>query len=576
MNAKAISRVLAEIAVLMELKGENAFKIRAYENAARILDDLKVGLNDFLESAEEGKVKGLGESLTEIISTLHTTGKHSLHEKLKKEFPEDLLQLLKVPGLGAKKVRILYEQLNITNLKELQDACIENKIAALKGFGDKTQQNILHGIKQIYSYQGQYLSFHAFQTALNLVHALAESGYATKVEVAGSLRRRKETVKDIDIVASSKKAGKLMQVFVSHDDVGHVVNHGDTKSSVILNDGMPVDLRVVNEKQFPSALLHFTGSKEHNTLLRGLAKKKNLKLNEYGLFFEERELLIKSEKDIFNELGLCYIPPELREATYEIEAAKNAFSQKKEFPKLIDEADIQGVIHAHTTYSDGKNSLEELAAEVKKRGFHYLGISDHSQSATYARGLKPDSVKKQHDEIDFLNDKLKPFIIFKGIESDILPNGSLDYKDNLLEKFDFVIASVHSNFNMSETEMTKRIITAIKNPFTTILGHPSGRLLLQRDAYALDMPRIFKAAKEHGVAIELNASPHRLDLDWRLLKQAKDLGIQIPISPDAHRIEHLRYIGFAVGVARKGWLTKDDVLNCLTTSKIKEYFLRRK
>ena len=576
MNTKKIATTLEEIATLLELQGQNPFRIRAYRNASRIISNTKIGLENLIEEIQQGKIKGIGEHLSELILELYETGELVFLENLRSEFPEGLLKLLDIQGLGAKKVKILYEKLDITNIDELEDACQNDELAQLQGFGKKTQDNILSGIERLKKFSSRFLFSEAYTEALAIIEYLKDLNNIQKIEIAGSLRRCKETVKDIDIIASSRSAKKLMSTFVDYPQVERVTNHGETKSSIILKNALSVDLRVVSAKEFSAALMHFTGSKEHNTFLRKIAKSKNYKLNEYGLFKGEKAFDLKSEKDLHRKLGLSYIPPEVREDNGEIDYAQKLFEEKKEFPKLIELRDIKGILHAHSTYSDGVDTLEELAKAIKDMGYQYLGITDHSQSAAYAGGLKKENIKRQHAQIDRLNQELAPFKIFKGIESDILADGSLDYPDKILEKFDFIIASIHSRFSMTKKQMTKRIITAIENPYTNILGHCSGRLLLQRDAYELDTIAVLEAAAEHNVAVELNANPKRLDIDWRYLNKARELKIPIPINPDAHSIQGVYNTVFGVGVARKGWLTKKDVLNTKTTKQLEKYFNLKK
>jgi len=384
--------------------------------------------------------------------------------------------------------------------------------------------------------------------------------------LAGSLRRRMETVKDMDLVAESAHPEDVMDFFTSLPMVDQILSKGSTKSSVLLDSGVQADLRVVGPKKFPYALHHFTGSKEHHTVLRARAKALGYKLNEYGLFKGEELIPCKKEEDIYRTLNLDPIPPELREDRGEIEAAEN-----HTLPVLVEDKDIRGAFHFHTHFSDGTSTLSQWVQAADQAGLKYLGISDHSQSAAYAGGLKTDQLEKQRAEIAALNQKQKKVHLFWGIESDILPDGSLDYSDEELARFDFVIASIHSRFNMSETEMTRRIIRAIENPHTTMLGHPTGRLLLARDPYPVDMGQVLEAAARCGVIIELNANPHRLDLDWRLMKKARELGLKIALNPDAHHLDGLEDISYGVGIAGKGWLSKEDVINCLDSEQMQSY-----
>ena len=568
MDKHQIAQALEEIGTLLELKGDNPFKIRAYYNGARVLDGLSEDLSKLVQEERLQELPGIGVDLSEKITELFKTGHLKYLDKLKKEFPPGLPDILKIPGLGPKKVKALYEKLGIHSVGELEYACKENRLLDLDGFGAKTQTNILKGIEYSKKNQGSYLYDVAFEAAKQIHSFLRKFPGILESEVAGSVRRCKEIVHDLDIVASAKKGSEesIMKKFCGLATDKEIIAQGDTKSSIRIQNGIQVDLRIVREKEYPYALLHFTGSKEHNTLLRGLAKEKGLKLNEYGLFKGSKLIACKNEEAIYKVLGMEYIPPELREAYGEIEAA-----QKDKIPALIDAQDLQGIFHVHSTWSDGSAKIENMAKEAIQLGFKYMGLSDHRQSAKYAGGLSTSEVKKQHAEIDSLNKKLKNFKILKGIESDILADGSLDYPEEVLKKFDFVIASVHSSFKMSETEMTKRLIKALQNPYTTMLGHISGRLLLAREAYSLNYEKIFMTTAKHSKMIEINANPHRMDLDWRLIKHAKDCGVKFCINPDAHSPEGLKDTFWGVGIARKGWLTKKDVFNTESLSHVEKF-----
>jgi DNA polymerase (family 10) len=462
------------------------------------------------------------------------------------------------------------EELQIHSVGELEYACHENRLLDLPGFGAKTQENILKGIKGLTAYAGRYLAINVQREADQIVHALRDTQGVVRVSVAGSLRRHKGVVKDMDIVASGD-AEALMYAVATHPLVEEVTSRGETKLTAHLVSGVNLDLRVVLDESFPYALQHFTGSRDHNIELRGRAVSMGLKSNEYGLFKGERNIPCKDEDEIYGELGLSFIPPELREAMGEIDA-----SEKGELPELVEPEDVRGALHVHTVASDGSSTLEEMVEAARNLGLSYLGITEHSQSAAYARGLEPDRVKKESRRIDRLNDELEDFTILKGIESDILPDGSLDYPDEILASFDFVIGSVHSNFTMTEEKMTDRICRALGNPYLDILGHPTGRLLLTREPYAVNMEKVLECAAENGKDVELNAHPYRLDLDWRLMPQAKALGIKIAICPDAHDTKDLLYTLTGVNTARKGWLTVADVLNCMDVEELKSYFANRR
>jgi DNA polymerase (family X) len=571
MDNKDIAHVLYEIALLLELSGENPFKIRAYFEAARIIESLDRPVADLIQTGTLSQIKGIGKTLSQQITQLVQDGSIPLHQELKAAFPEGVREMLRVPGLGPKKVKDLFEKLGIKSIGELEYACHENRLITLPGFGSKSQEKILQGINQLKKFQGRFLFGEINPLALEIQEQLSQHRQIIRASVAGSLRRRMETVKDMDLVAESAHAEEVMDFFITLPMVDQVISHGPTKSSVLLKTGIQADLRVVGPNQFSYALHHFTGSREHHTALRGRAKASGYKLNEYGLFKGEKLIPCSDESEIYHQLGLDFIPPELREDLGEIEAAEN-----HTLPVLVEEKDLQGAFHFHSLESDGTPTLIQWVQAAQERGLTYLGISDHSQSAAYAGGLKPDQLEKQRVEIAALNKKQKKVHLFWGIESDILPDGSLDYSDEELARFDFVIASVHSRFNMTEDEMTTRIIRAIENPYTTMLGHPTGRLLLARNSYPVDMNRVLEAAARNRVIIELNANPHRLDLDWRLMKKAKQLGIKIAINPDAHHIDGLGDISYGVGIARKGWLSREDVFNCLDVNHVQNFWGRLK
>ncbi|NLM42845.1 MAG: DNA polymerase/3'-5' exonuclease PolX [Clostridiales bacterium] len=566
MEKKKISRILEEIGLMLELKGENPFKVRAYVNGARIIELLEGDLKDYIKDGKIEGIKGIGNALSDKIVELYETGKLEYYEELKSSIPAGIFDILKIPGIGPKKAKSLYEKLDIKSIGELEYACKENRLVSLDGFGEKTQRKILKGIQELKKYSGLFLYAYVNPIAEEIKKILTASSLVTKCEIAGSLRRKKEVVKDIDIIASSMEPMKLMDFFTGLDQIEEIISKGETKTSVRLKAGMMMDLRVVKEEQFPYALHHFTGSKEHNTALRHRAKKINIKINEYGLFKGDELIYCKDEHSIFNALGLNFIPPELRENMGEIEAAESG-----KLPDLIEYEDIKGLLHIHTTYSDGSLSVTGMAEAAKQMGFSYIGISDHSRSAFYANGLKEDDIKRQIEEIDEYNLRSKDFKILKGIESDILPDGSLDYDDDILSLFDFVIASIHSNMNMDKEKMTDRLINALNNRYTTILGHMTARILLAREACDMDVYKIIDTAVKNNKIIEINSDPQRLDLDWRYIKYAKDKGAKFAINPDAHSIEGLNNIIFGIGIARKGWLEAKDVVNCMNLVELGDF-----
>ncbi|OXT09129.1 histidinol-phosphatase [Thermoanaerobacterium thermosaccharolyticum] len=556
MDKKTVIDILNEIGLLLELKGENPFKSRAYYNAARTIEVLDDDIEKLIKEDRLKDIKGIGDALNKKLTELVTTGRLEYYDNLKASIPEGLIEMLKIPGLGPKKIKTLYDKLDIKTVGELEYACIENRLVELPGFGEKTQKKILEGIQFIKQFNGKHLFMDAYLEASSLKQYLMDSGLTIRCEIAGSLRRRKEIVKDIDILATCDNPEKLMDVFTKYEGIMDIVAKGETKTSIILKSGINVDLRVVKDEEYPYALHHFTGSKEHNTAMRHMARQMGIKMNEYGLFKGDLLIKCRDEEEIFNNLNLSYIPPELRENMGEIEAAEKGL-----LPVLIEEKDIKGVFHVHTIYSDGANTLSEMVNAARDRGYKIIGITDHSKSAFYANGLKEEDILRQLDEIDELNHKYADIKILKGIESDILRDGSLDYDEDILKRFDFVIASVHSSFKMSKDDMTKRIINAIKNKYTKIIGHLTGRLLLARDGYDIDIYKIIDVSAEYGKIIEINASPYRLDIDWRYIKYAKEKGVKFAICPDAHRIEGLDDIKYGIGIARKGWLEAKDVIN---------------
>ncbi len=561
---KDIIQILEEIGTILELKGENPFKSRAYFNAARSLEGFTDDLHEAVAEGTLSRIKGIGKALNLKITELVTTGKLPYYEQLKQSIPPGLLDMLRIPGLGPKKIRILYDKLAIETVGELEYACLENRLAELPGFGKKTQDGILMGIERLKIYSERYLYGSIIDTAEELLVLLRKCPVLQSSNLAGSIRRCSETVKDIDILTSTDHPDKLADYFVSLPDVDTITERGKTKVSAKLVSGIPVDLRIVSDKQFPYALHHFTGSKEHNIAMRARAKKRGLKLNEDGLFSSSGNVPCGSEEELFHALDLDFIPPELRENMGEIEAAETG-----KLPRLIQGSDIRGLFHIHTNQSDGVDTLESLVSAAKEMGMEYLGIADHSETAFYAGGLDTKAIKAQHDLIDRINAREKHFTVFKGIEAEILRDGSLDYNDHILSLFDFVIAAVHSHFKMSEEDMTKRIMKALDNPYVTMLSHPTGRLLLAREPYRADLVKIIDHAATRGIIIELNANPHRLDLDWRFCKYAIQQGVKIAVNPDAHSIQGLHHIRFGVNIARKGWVSPNDCINCLDRENVK-------
>ncbi len=566
MQQKSITRILEDIAMFLEIKGENPFKTRAYYNAAKTLSGI-TNLDELIKDKKLKEIKGIGEALSKKIEEYSETGKMEYYEELTKEIPGSLLELMEIPNLGPKKIKVLYDELGVTNIGELEYACKENRLVHLTGFGDKSQEKVLKGIEFLKRHKGEFLFGDIYPEAEGIRMRLSSLIPPEWVEVCGSIRRRKEIVRDMDILVAADDHEKVTSFFVSMPEVEEVLVTGETKTSVRMKSGIEADLRVVSREEFPYALMYFTGSKEHNVRLRGIAKRKGWKLNEYGLFDGDSLVKCVNEGEIYLVLDLPFIPPELREDSGEIESAEQG-----KLPLLVRLEDIQGTFHVHTNLSDGIDSLEQMVQAAKKLGFSYVGIADHSKTAYYAGGLKPDAVLRQWEMIDRVNEISTSFHIFKGIESDILPDGNLDYDDSILEGFDFVIASIHSNFTMKKDDMEKRILRAMENPYTTMLGHPTGRLLLSRDGYQVDMTNIIDGAARNHVILELNASPYRLDIDWRYMRYARERGVMISINPDAHAVAGLGDVFYGVNIARKGWQESKDVLNTKGVNDIKDTF----
>ena len=567
MTKDQVASALREIGTILELQGENPFKCRAYLNGARTLETSATDLTELVRTNRLGELPGIGDALREKITTLITTGKLPYLEELRSSIPAGLLPLLDLTGLGPKKLRALRDKLKIESLEALTQACQDGRLAALEGFGEKTATNLLEAIDRHANYKKLHRLGTALPAARTLLEHLKQSPLVLHAEIAGSLRRGKEVVKDLDLIASSKKPKEVMKLFVSSPNVEKVVNHGETKSSVILAGGIPCDLRVIPPESWATALAHFTGSKEHNIALRQRAIDRGLHLSEWGLLKGKSKtpLKLKDEKDLHKALGLAFIPPELREDSGEIAAA-----EKNELPDLLTRDQIRGCLHNHTLASDGQDSLSSMAQAAAEQGLEWLGIADHSKSSFQANGLDAKRLEKQIEEIRFFNSKKPKCTLLSGTECDILKDGKLDFPDSLLSGLDYVVASVHSGFTSDEKEMTQRIIRAMENPHVTCLGHPTGRLLLEREAYPLNIPKILDAAAATGTWIELNANPWRLDLDWRWWHKARDLGILCCINPDAHKTSHLRFLDFGVTLARKGWLRAQDVVNTRTLSQLRK------
>lgn len=586
MNKAGIAAVLTDIATLLELKGENPFKVRAYVTGARVIEAMgEEEIAARIAAGTLGEVKGLGEALVQKITELHETGKLEFHAKLKASLPPGLVELLEIPGVGPKKIRALHDQLGVDSIAKLATACREGKVAELAGFGEKTQTKILEGIANREAYGRRHLWWHAWTAAEPILAGLRGLPQVEQAKHAGSLRRRMETVGDLDFLVATRDPQPVADWFVRWPGVKEITAHGETKASVRLESGLQADLRLVPPEQFVFALHHFTGSKDHNVQMRHRALGRGLSMSEWGLVPAEgegtakekaeqagRQTDIRTEEQLFEALGLRFIPPELREGLGEIEAAETG-----PLPRLVEEGDIRGAFHNHTTESDGHNTLEEMTRAAEALGWQYLGIADHSKSSVQARGLDEARLLAQVEKIRALNaaGKFKTHV-FAGTECDILPDGRLDFADDVLAQLDYVVASVHSVFRQPREEMTQRILRAIEHPHVTMLGHLTGRLLLERSGYEVDVERVIDAAIAHGVIIELNASPWRLDLDWRHWRRAAERGLLCAINPDAHATDQLGYVRTGVAAARKGWLTREHILTTRPLADVQAWLAARR
>ena len=582
MDKADIVEVLETIAVLLELKGENPFKIRAYQAGARALETMEDDLDALIEAGELGHVKGIGSALVDKIEALRTTGELAYYNELRASVAPGLIEMLEIPGLGGKKVKRLHDELGVDTVAGLQAACEAGRVAALKGFGKKSEEKILSGIKNRAAYAKRHLWWQAREVAEPILHGLRQLREVERAEVAGSLRRLKETVGDLDFIVAAATPDPVMDWFTSRDEVREVTAKGKTKSSVRFESGLQADLRVVPAAQFAFALHHFTGSKEHNVAMRQRALARGYSLSEWGIVLKDEvggrktevggqrsALAVTSEQDLFAFLGLPEIPPELREGMGELDL--------QEMPDLVSIGQIRGVFHNHTNASDGRATIEEMAAAAGELGWVYLGLADHSKASFQARGLDDARVLRQIEEIrDFNQSGASTVHVFAGIECDILKDGSLDLDDSTLAALDYAVMSVHSSFGLSEAEMTARVIRAIEHPATTMLGHPTGRLLLRREGYKIDLHKVIDAAIAQGVIIEINANPHRLDMDWRLWRRAADKGLMCAINPDAHRTEGLAHFEAGVNIARKGGLEPEQVLNCRDVQGVVQWFKERR
>jgi DNA polymerase (family 10) len=574
MDKQKVAEVLIEIGTLLELKGENPFKTRAYQNAARAVENLAEPIEKIVAERRLGEIKGFGEALQQKVTELVTTGRLKYFEDLKASIPAGLIALLEIPGLGPKRILALRQKLGIESVEALEQACQAGRVAELEGFGEKSQAKIIEGIERTRRYASRHLLSDALRAAEPVLEALRAHPDVIQCSIAGSLRRWKETIGDVDFLASSNAPVTVIEDFARQPGVLQVIVKGETKTSVLLEGGIQADLRVVTDPEYPFALAYFTGSKEHNIVMRQRAIDRGLRLNEYGLFRSQEEtrdpalrIACRDEAELFARLDLAYVPPELREDHGEF-----AVAERGELPRLIEWTDLRGALHNHSTWSDGHQTLDEIAASMQELGFSYWAITDHSKSSFQANGLDATRLRQQLAEIAEINRRLadggSDFRLLTGTEVDILKD-RLDFEDELLAELEVVVASLHVPGG-NEAENTKRILRAVENPHVHILGHLTGRLLLGREAYPVNQQAIIDACAETGTWIELNCNPKRMDLDWRQWPYARQKGVKCVINPDAHRFEHAGFLRLGAGVARKGWLTKADVMNTLPLETLRK------
>jgi DNA polymerase (family 10) len=564
MKNQEIGKIFNEIADMLEIKNDNPFRIRAYRRAALNVEGLTRNV-EALSDPELLKIPGVGKDLAAKIVEYISTGKIKAHEELKKEIPPIVLALESVPGLGPKTAMLLHEKLHIKSIDELAQLAEDHKLTGLPGIKTKTEENILKGIGMLKRGMERQPMGKVLPIAHDIVDQLRNSAPLTRIDIAGSLRRWKDTVKDIDILAMSDNPKEVMKAFVQLPQVKDILMHGPTKSSVIITEGLQVDLRVVEKESYGAALVYFTGSKEHNVRMREMAVKRGLTINEYGIFRVQDNKKFGGEKeaDIYKILGLQYVPPEMREDRGEIEAAAEG-----RLPELVTIEDIKGDLHVHSKWSDGSHTFEQIVDAAKALGYSYFALTDHSQGLAVARGLTAERLMDQKKEIEALNKKLKDFRILHGTEVDIKNDGTLDFPDDILKMLDIVVASIHSGFRQTKEQLTARIVAAMKNPYVSIIAHPTGRLIGERDAYEVDMDTVLNTAKETGTAMEINSHPLRLDLSDIYAKKAKEMGVPIVISTDAHVTTQFNFMSYGVSIARRSWLEKEDVANTLDVKQL--------
>jgi DNA polymerase (family 10) len=577
MTAREAAAALAEIAMLLEVVGGNPFRAKAFQSASRFLETSGVDLPALAAEGKLRTLRGVGEGIAGVLEELVTTGTSRMLEELRAETPVGLFDVMRIKGVGAKRGRTLFKELGIDSLEALEEAAAAGRLAKLPGFGAKTEEKILEGVAFARQMRGRRRWFQVIEPAAALLELVEQLPGVVRASTAGQVRRRLEVVDSIDIVAAARKPETVLAAFRSLQGVQRPgQTDADRCAEVVLADGLRTRLFCVKPPEYATELLFATGSDEHLAQLAAHAETRTLRIARDGVFQGKKRLALPDEDAVYNALGLASIPPELREGWGEIEAA-----EKGTLPALVDTDDLRGTFHCHTTYSDGRATVAEMAEGARERGWRYLGIGDHSQSAGYAGGLPVAAVRKQHREIDAWNAEhggkgKKRFRVFKGVESDILADGSLDYPDDVLRTFDYVVGSVHSNFALDEKEQTRRLIRAVSNPHITMLGHATGRLLLRRTGYAVDVRAVIDAAAEHGTCVEINADPHRLDVDWKNARYAAQKGVLIPINPDAHSVGALGNVMFGVNVARKAWLTAPQVLNTWDLDELENFLAERK
>jgi DNA polymerase (family 10) len=565
-----IAAMFDQMADLLEIEGGNPFRARAYRKAARTIETLPKSAAALIAAGEDlSELPGIGKDLATKIGEIAASGRFKMLQSLKRRLPGELGEMAAVPGLGPKRVKLLYDRLHIRTLEKLRRAARLGRIHELKGFGEKTEQKILAALEKPIVTRKRFKLPVAEEEAQALIAHLKPSVGKGEITVAGSYRRRRETVGDLDIVATAGKTDVVGDRLIAYENVAEVLAHGATRTTIVLRSGIQVDLRVVRAHSYGAALLYFTGSKSHNIALRGLANERGWKLNEYGLFHGNRRIAGATEAEIYKRLGLDYVPPELREDRGEVELAR-----KHQLPHLVNLGDIRGDLHAHTDWSDGTASIAEMASAAKERGYEYLAITDHSQRVTVAHGLDAARLSRQIGQIERLNEKLDGFTLLKGTEVDILADGRLDLPDRILSRLDIVVAAVHYKFDLSRAAQTERIIRAMDNPYVTIIAHPTGRLIGEREPYDIDIDRLVSAAKERGCFLEINAEPDRLDLDDVHAKAAKTVGVKVAISTDAHATNTLAYMRFGIDQARRGWLDADDVINTRSLAQLRKLIKR--